>query len=298
MRFQVFGLEIPRETVFGLEQRNFFLQTARDVAQLHVLTGLNAEQHLGNKVSKRFAETRGEFGGEARELGFQAGTNLARLHGGTPPWQVRIFSQKPSTTDSVPSHFCKTINPYSSNACPHLQRKTQEGPAKALHSRGSHTGRISGLGEFALRVIQYLADYAAQVRGTIGLLQIAHSTVDASRSLRIAAREQDGQLFETFAEFCSRLRASHLWHHHVQNGQRRCLGFAKAHRFFSVCGRKNAVPQADERLPGHFPDGVMVFREKKSLGAAQFDSRGLTHARSLGTASILRTNRQDRKSVV
>src|SRR5579859_6443590 len=128
MRFQVFGLEIPRETVFGLEQRNFFLQTARDVAQLHVLTGLNAEQHLGNKVSKRFAETRGEFGGEARELGFQAGTNLARLHGGTPPWQVRIFSQKPSTTDSVPSHFCKTINPYSSNACPHLQRKTQEGP--------------------------------------------------------------------------------------------------------------------------------------------------------------------------
>src|SRR5579859_2061749 len=215
------------------------------------------------------------------------GCTGGHLHG-----RPGFFRKNPSTTDSVPSHFCKTINPYSSNACPHLQRKTQEGPAKALHSRGSHTGRISGLGEFALRVIQYLADYAAQVRGTIGLLQIAHSTVDASRSLRIAAREQDGQLFETFAEFCSRLRASHLWHHHVQNGQRRCLGFAKAHRFFSVCGRKNAVPQADERLPGHFPDGVMVFREKKRLGAAQFDSRGLTHARSLGTASILRTNRQ------
>jgi len=95
MRFQVFGLKIPRETVFGLEQRNFFLQTARDVAQLHVLTGLNAEQHLGNKVSQRFAETGGECGGEARELGFQAGTTFARLHGGTPPWRARIFSQKP-----------------------------------------------------------------------------------------------------------------------------------------------------------------------------------------------------------
>src|SRR5579859_3892869 len=128
MRFQVFGLEIPRETVFRLEQRNFFLQTARDVAQLHVLTGLNAEQHLGNKVSQRFAETGGQFGSKTGELDFQAGTNFARLHGEHLHGRSRFFRKNPSTTDSVPSHFCKTINPYSSNACPHLQRKTQEGP--------------------------------------------------------------------------------------------------------------------------------------------------------------------------
>src|SRR5579859_4074485 len=54
------------------------------------------------------------------------GCTGGRLHGGPG-----FFRKNPSTKDSVPSHFCKTINPYSSNACPHLRRKTQEGPEKS-----------------------------------------------------------------------------------------------------------------------------------------------------------------------
>ncbi len=70
VRFQFLRLQIARETVLGLEQRNLFLQTSRDVAQLHALTGLDAEQHLADKIPQRLAETGGEFAVETGELGF------------------------------------------------------------------------------------------------------------------------------------------------------------------------------------------------------------------------------------
>jgi hypothetical protein len=71
-----------------------------------------AEQHPANKVSQRLAETNGEFGTEATGLGFQPRTNFAMLHRGRLQGSAGFFSAKnPSTTDSVPSHFPKMINP-------------------------------------------------------------------------------------------------------------------------------------------------------------------------------------------
>jgi len=128
MRFQFLRLQIARETVFRLEQRNLFLQTAREVAQLHALAGLDAEQHLADKVSQRLAATCGELARKTRELGFQPRTNFAMLHGGNLHGRSGFFRENPSTTDSVPSHFSKTINPASPFSCPRLHTKTQEGP--------------------------------------------------------------------------------------------------------------------------------------------------------------------------
>ena len=48
--FQPRRLQVARQPVLGLDQRNLFLQAARDVAQLDILTGLDAEQHLRNKL--------------------------------------------------------------------------------------------------------------------------------------------------------------------------------------------------------------------------------------------------------
>src|SRR5437899_12384612 len=134
MRFQFLRLQIARETVFGLEQRNIFLQAARDVAQLHALAGLDAEQHLADKVSQRLAETNGELGTVARELSFQPRTNFAMLHRGRLQGRSGFFGENPSTTDFVPSHLSEMVNPCPSITCPHLQTKTQEGPVKKLSS--------------------------------------------------------------------------------------------------------------------------------------------------------------------
>src|SRR5258708_19460042 len=85
---------MPSDTVFGLEQRNLFLQPPRAVAQFHVLTGLNAEQHLADKVSQRLAETGGQFGTETGELGFQPRTNFAMFHRGRLQGRAGFFSRK------------------------------------------------------------------------------------------------------------------------------------------------------------------------------------------------------------
>jgi hypothetical protein len=45
-------VQVARETVFGLDQRDVFLQAPGDVAQLHILTGLDAKQHLADEVSQ------------------------------------------------------------------------------------------------------------------------------------------------------------------------------------------------------------------------------------------------------
>src|SRR5882724_103446 len=126
MRFQFFGLQIARETVFGLEQRNLFLQTASDIAQFHALTGLNPEQHLADEISQRLAETGGEFASEAGELGFQTRTNFAMLHRGRLQGRSGFFGENPSTTDSVPSHLSEMINLSPSITCTRLQQKLRK----------------------------------------------------------------------------------------------------------------------------------------------------------------------------
>src|SRR6266404_166337 len=117
---------MARETVFGLEQRNLFLQTASDIAQFHALTGLNPEQHLADEISQRLAETGGEFASEAGELGFQTRTNFAMLHRGRLQGRSGFFGENPSTTDSVPSHLSEMINLSPSITCTRLQQKLRK----------------------------------------------------------------------------------------------------------------------------------------------------------------------------
>jgi len=110
MRLQFFRLQIARETILRFDQGNVFSQTSRHAAQLEVLTGLDAKQHLAHKVSQGLAEAHGELGGELGELRFQARPNFAMLHRGRLHGRSGFFGENPSTTDSVPSHFSKTIN--------------------------------------------------------------------------------------------------------------------------------------------------------------------------------------------
>jgi len=102
------------------------LQTARDIAQFHALTGLNPEQHLADEISQRLAETGGEFASEAGELGFQTRTNFAMLHRGRLQGRSGFFGENPSTTDSVPSHLSEMINLCPSITCTRLQQKLRK----------------------------------------------------------------------------------------------------------------------------------------------------------------------------
>ena len=84
--------------------------TSRHAAQLDVLTGLDAKQHLAYKVSQELTEAHSELGGELGELRFQARTNFAMLHRGRLHGRSGFFGENPSTTDSVTYHFSKTTN--------------------------------------------------------------------------------------------------------------------------------------------------------------------------------------------
>jgi hypothetical protein len=44
------AVQIARQAVLRLDQRNLFFQAAGDAAQLHVLAGLDAEQHLRDEL--------------------------------------------------------------------------------------------------------------------------------------------------------------------------------------------------------------------------------------------------------
>src|SRR5712692_7404789 len=60
---------------------------------------------------------------------FQPRTNFAMLHRGRLQGRSGFFGENPSTTDSVPSHFSKTINPCPSVSCARPTSKNEERPA-------------------------------------------------------------------------------------------------------------------------------------------------------------------------
>src|SRR5438045_9345652 len=90
------------------------------------MTDLTPEQHVGDEMSQRLAETGGEFASEAGELGFQTRTNFAMLHRGRLQGRSGFFGENPSTTDSVPSHLSEMINLRPSITCTHLQQKLRK----------------------------------------------------------------------------------------------------------------------------------------------------------------------------
>src|ERR1019366_4680531 len=93
-----------RERRFSVRIRVIFSCSEREMTQLHILTRLDAEQHLRYEPSERLCQALPELRGKLRQLRFESGSN-AIVHRGTPHVVVWISRKNPSTTDFVPSHF-------------------------------------------------------------------------------------------------------------------------------------------------------------------------------------------------
>jgi hypothetical protein len=74
--------QVSREAVFGANEGNRFAQCAANVAQLHVLAGLDAEQHLRDKLRQRLGQLATQLGGKLRQPSFQSGADFAIVHRG------------------------------------------------------------------------------------------------------------------------------------------------------------------------------------------------------------------------
>src|ERR1035437_261976 len=75
-----------RERRFSLRIRVIFSCSEREMTQLHILTRLDAEQHLRYEPSERLCQALTELRGKLRQLRFESGSNFAIVHRGTPPW--------------------------------------------------------------------------------------------------------------------------------------------------------------------------------------------------------------------
>src|ERR1019366_5018792 len=75
-----------RERRFSVRIRVIFSCSEREMTQLHILTRLDAEQHLRYEPSERLCQALTELRGKLRQLRFESGSNFAIVHRGTPPW--------------------------------------------------------------------------------------------------------------------------------------------------------------------------------------------------------------------
>src|ERR1019366_3916314 len=76
-----------RERRFSVRIRVIFSCSEREMfTQFHILTRLDAEQHLRYEPSERLCQALTELRGKLRQLRFESGSNFAIVHRGTPPW--------------------------------------------------------------------------------------------------------------------------------------------------------------------------------------------------------------------
>src|ERR1035441_7786338 len=75
-----------RERRFSVRIRVIFSCSEREMTQLHILTRLDAEQHLRYEPSERLCQALTELRGKLRQLRFESRSNFAIVHRGTPPW--------------------------------------------------------------------------------------------------------------------------------------------------------------------------------------------------------------------
>jgi hypothetical protein len=102
-------LQVTRQSLLGLDQGKGFAQCAADITQLHVLPGLNAEQHLRDELPQRLWLIVAQLKREFRQLSFQTRADFAIVHRGRLRANEFSWSKIPSTTDCAPSNFSPAV---------------------------------------------------------------------------------------------------------------------------------------------------------------------------------------------